>query len=1084
IDYLKEKQNVEYPNSYIPKEKIQKFVADFFEEKILIILNIIKKNRLSNLPVNEIPFPENDMKISLSKYLKNFENAEYYSFNNEKTILEKFDLEKINSVMEKFNLEKKYLILIDEFEEKYSEISKIVESGGGGPLRQFYEDISNGTTDFYMIIGCGPISGYEMLSQYSAESGRISKKQIPFPHPNKLSENFLKNQGSRGYCNFIWWVSRARPGHIKRLRDAFGNLNTIENISYSEFIENFSIINENIDEQGGSDVSYLKKTEIEKITENLGVRTFIKNLLVSIESKEYDDIKSISKKFENLNNYIDIFYTSKQKISVDYLVESLMLDIKNYIKTPHFSNSFNEEVGSILNRYFYKLLVSIADKNNEIAFGYLDVQAENMPNKVIMFRESFIKPVFYLIQDYISIFEDDIDPNIKLCLDVISEIINIIVQQTTNIKSVFKNTFDYYKQTLSDNIDAGEKFYIQSGLKLIRDVIEQPIGSSELPYKNENLKKFLPELKKINTIVGYSKTNHKINSLQLDIIIIPDLDENLIKMYNKKKKIYVFQENWIQGKEYFFNGNKVLSFIYLGEKNNNIIDFENYIQSDDKKLLFDYKKISIKHISEFKLSRNLQITNFLNSLIKIVLIADNRKEQKFKNLTILENIYKIIISDKWTIRKEKRRTIDFYWDLMNKDFEKTILNTLTNDFKSKIKEKIDFENKQKFNFDIDILLFGSHQSELEQSKPLGYTYLMLILLEFHKNDEFRNFITTIKNHNKIFSSNDFHLFKGIKKIQENYSAFNINDFNGNTFLNTFKGFTEEVIKYEKISFKKILEVMKDAKNPISLELIKNFYDSKNYSSYLLRTIHLNSMFENLNSKEKEKIINKYKTITESLKNSLRDQRKNIIEINSTLNFIGIKTNRVSCRLVDIYSDLLNDCIKILDNVTLVKIIIVNDICENLYIKISEIDESLFKWNELVNKLKKYKEKSSGIYDKFKETYDKDELNKKLLRLKINKNYTYDKNFFWEQIFLYSIKKNEVPFLIICGRVHSCSRFLDKNKTIFFAFSLLTSPIVLNKYSCHVLYIEPLRTSCSIVFNNPSTVVKSFSLYLLVIMVLI
>ena len=62
-----------------------------------------------------------------------------------------------------------YLLIIDEFEEKYHALTRLLEIAGGGILRDFFDDIFTvSSTNYYCIIGNGPASGYELSTESSA----------------------------------------------------------------------------------------------------------------------------------------------------------------------------------------------------------------------------------------------------------------------------------------------------------------------------------------------------------------------------------------------------------------------------------------------------------------------------------------------------------------------------------------------------------------------------------------------------------------------------------------------------------------------------------------------------------------------------------------------------------------------------------------------------------------------------------------------------------------------------------------------------------------------------------------------------
>src|SRR5699024_4071054 len=136
------------------------------------------------------------------------------------------------------------LLHIDEFEAKYYEFKKIIDSSGGGVLRELYEQVNKVLVDFYLIIGNGPASGYEIERDKGGEdieSGTAENRMfnisfaLPFPTTDLLQRSFLNGQPKR-YLSFIWWLSRTRPGHILKLREALGAIENLKQLNFSEFI--------------------------------------------------------------------------------------------------------------------------------------------------------------------------------------------------------------------------------------------------------------------------------------------------------------------------------------------------------------------------------------------------------------------------------------------------------------------------------------------------------------------------------------------------------------------------------------------------------------------------------------------------------------------------------------------------------------------------------------------------------------------------------------------------------------------------------------------------------------------------------
>ncbi|MBA7539930.1 hypothetical protein ES705_32219 [subsurface metagenome] len=222
----------------LPNKDFSKVIGDILSAQI----DILKTADSDEIEGNQIYFPSFDQG-SLTEYLSNFKQARLHTTNNggykdEKLPL--FDLQKIKEAIEGEN---RYLLLIDEFEAKYQELKGLIEISGGGMLRHFFDDVTSiSSTNYYCIIGNGPASGYELnqdLKEKSdstaAEQRRLFVKQLQMPTVASLLKTFLKDY-PKEHINFIWWLSRSRPGQIKKnLKIIFNHWKNYKNTTTFNF---------------------------------------------------------------------------------------------------------------------------------------------------------------------------------------------------------------------------------------------------------------------------------------------------------------------------------------------------------------------------------------------------------------------------------------------------------------------------------------------------------------------------------------------------------------------------------------------------------------------------------------------------------------------------------------------------------------------------------------------------------------------------------------------------------------------------------------------------------------------------------
>lgn len=231
------------PTFYMPLAKIVDAVkkeAESLESgkvqnnQLSRIINSIIKEQIDKLrnsnwnDISDIDFPDfksgdDSENPSLNQYLEDFIPVTLDSNNTKESEISKlvFSEEVIRQALESTTPP---ILLVDEFESKFYELKRYVESSGGGILRELFDQVVQ-TKPFLLVIGNGPASGYEVAKEKgtdgnndseTAANRRLKTIQIPFPTVALLKRKFMK-ECANGYVNFIWWMSRCRPGHIQKL---------------------------------------------------------------------------------------------------------------------------------------------------------------------------------------------------------------------------------------------------------------------------------------------------------------------------------------------------------------------------------------------------------------------------------------------------------------------------------------------------------------------------------------------------------------------------------------------------------------------------------------------------------------------------------------------------------------------------------------------------------------------------------------------------------------------------------------------------------------------------------------------------
>ncbi|SFR97436.1 hypothetical protein SAMN05216559_1853 [Halomicrobium zhouii] len=107
-------------------------------------------------------------------------------------------------------------LIVDEMEESYDRLEEMIRSTTG-PLRDTVDKVQSGKSRFYLIGGFGYASVHEIGE---AEYRRVDTLVLPIIKPDNIEEVFGENLPVTER-NFIWWMSRGRPGWLETARNAY-----------------------------------------------------------------------------------------------------------------------------------------------------------------------------------------------------------------------------------------------------------------------------------------------------------------------------------------------------------------------------------------------------------------------------------------------------------------------------------------------------------------------------------------------------------------------------------------------------------------------------------------------------------------------------------------------------------------------------------------------------------------------------------------------------------------------------------------------------------------------------------------------
>lgn len=649
VDRVKENAS-ETDSGKVENSKISKIISEMIEEQIELLqdLNLDEEKDLF--------FPDYAESSSLGEYLDGFYpvelNIEGEENNEYDAIKQAFNIAVIKAALESGNIP---LLLVDEFESKFYELKKYVEASGGGILRDLFDQIVQ-NCPFYLVIGNGPASGYEIVKEQidsvsndseTAANRRLKPLAVPFPTVNLLSKKFLCGK-EKGYVNFIWWMSRCRPGHIQKLNDAI-NYDTLKEYPSASFLTQ-KIFKQPIDESG-EEVTYLKVQHFNSIDSHL--LPLFTQLLLNFEPRCINLTKAYKDALRSSTG--DFFCSADDKlVNVENdLLPSLSDDVKEILSKEQAKGKFID-VNYIehINNYFHYILSALTDKEGNIAFSMVGDK-----NKDEALAKTFLIPLFELSYDFISQYEDDTDEKIKMVKDFLLECIKLIELglKNDNLEDSFEQTYELFETC---KVKEGIDVYLQFSLNTVREIIEQPIGSPVLTYKGRALNNELEEVDFEYAPLIKAEIDNK------SIVFIPNLNEEDMNDYLSRCKELI--EPIID--KVHRSANKVLRIVYLMDSED-ITNFkDNLLLDEDKQLIpiAKLKKIDVRNFDSYQFNFGGQLSDFIDSLCKIALIGSSNGDldEDDDNSIPIARILEAIDEHSWTPKKEVRRTIEHYEKLL------------------------------------------------------------------------------------------------------------------------------------------------------------------------------------------------------------------------------------------------------------------------------------------------------------------------------------------------------------------------------------------------------------------------------------
>ncbi|QXJ32185.1 hypothetical protein [Saccharolobus shibatae] len=286
----------------------------------------------------------------------------------------------------------KGLLLIDEVEEAYDELRERI-SYKTSPFRGLYDAVAKRYGNIMIILSYGPMTMAEEIAGGPAGWRTLTISLKPL-RANYILYNLSSNvTHKKSIANFLWWLSRSRPGWINKFL-TLGLDVKIDKV-LSECERDYSICSNFLTEEITEE---LQSNQLTKDTKIIDVDTLRSDL------QQAGDILSLLILSSKPINVESIGYTVTESQFYYYGYSVIKKDEINRILDKEYISKFNlsDEVKISIRKIADSLISSLADDDNYVLYE------ENFFNDLKLALVSFIQDIFFQ------------DPKIEKELDKIS----------------------------------------------------------------------------------------------------------------------------------------------------------------------------------------------------------------------------------------------------------------------------------------------------------------------------------------------------------------------------------------------------------------------------------------------------------------------------------------------------------------------------------------------------------------------------------------------------------------------------------------------------------------------------------------
>jgi len=356
--------------------------------------------------------------------------------------------------------EEEIILIVDEMEESYDRLGEMVAQTTG-PLREVVERVENRDSSFYLLGGFGYASVHELGE---AEYRRIDPVTLPIIRPQSVRD-VLGADISATRKNFVWWMSRGRPGWLEIANEGYDMGGQHVSGSYENLAE--------IPNLAMSRVDIVAMEELEEYVSDLGTEerdqtayTIFRPAPVNVT--EVDGLEN-----DALQSSNPLLLADSGLVEIDAVIEAFLDGAQ---RLDEYEDS--QVSDQIVRRYLVRILRAIASDEEELVFG-----ATTMPvfQQGTICKERMLEPLAERIHD---IALEESGEQEQETVDFLYELAQYL-QRTPpeDLSNEFAEFFDLF----SGDGESDDGLYIGPGLRTLITVFPSLITNPRLNFAEMGL---------------------------------------------------------------------------------------------------------------------------------------------------------------------------------------------------------------------------------------------------------------------------------------------------------------------------------------------------------------------------------------------------------------------------------------------------------------------------------------------------------------------------------------------------------------------------------------------------------------------